>query len=202
RAARVGGHARAPRQPEADAVVQLLRHLEPVRAVGPEEPGTIMAFGGVIDVTAADGMARDLASILPGRLRAPRTPTVSRSAGLCDEFVHRLVTGIFRESGLAAAVAASPGTVDDLVGRAGLEPRRASAPVDWMLRRLCARGIVERSGAPPPLRLSGAGAGPGAGSGAGARGAGAPGSVMAADVRAGRDRREGLSGVPARRAQR
>jgi SAM-dependent methyltransferase len=105
-----------------------------------------MAFGGIIDVAAADRMARDLASILPARVGAPFTATFIRSAGLCDEFVHRLVFGIFRESGLAAAVAASPGTVDELVGRAGLEPRRAHAPVDWMLRRLCDRGILERVG--------------------------------------------------------
>jgi SAM-dependent methyltransferase len=110
-----------------------------------------MALGGIIDVAAADGMAQDLASILPARIRAPFTATFIRSAGLCDEFVHRLVIGIFRESGLAAAVAASPGTVDDLVGRAGLEPRRASAPVAWMLRRLCARGILVDE--PPRFRL-------------------------------------------------
>lgn len=112
-----------------------------------------MAFGGIIDVTAAEGMARDLATILPARVRAPFTATFIRSAGLCDEFVHRLGVGIFRESGLAAAVAASPGTVDELIGRAGLEPRRARAPVDWMLRRLCDRGILERTGDPPRFRL-------------------------------------------------
>jgi hypothetical protein len=112
-----------------------------------------MAFGGIIDIAAADGMARELASILPPRVRAPFTATFIRSAGLCDEFVHRLGVGIFRESGLAAAVAASPGTVDELVGRAGLEPRRARAPVDWMLRRLCDRGILERTGDPPRFRL-------------------------------------------------
>jgi SAM-dependent methyltransferase len=111
-----------------------------------------MAFGGIIDIAAADGMARELASILPPRVRAPFTATFIRSAGLCDEFVHRLGVGIFRESGLAA-VAASPGTVDELVGRAGLEPRRARAPVDWMLRRLCDRGILERTGDPPRFRL-------------------------------------------------
>jgi SAM-dependent methyltransferase len=105
-----------------------------------------MAFGGIIDVAAAQGIARDLESILPARVRAPFTATFIRSAGLCDEFVHRLVFGIFRESGLAAAVAASPGTVHELVGRAGLEPRRAHAPVDWMLRRLCDRGVLERVG--------------------------------------------------------
>src|SRR5262245_66026076 len=112
-----------------------------------------MAFGGIIDVTTADGMARDLASILPARVRAPFTATFIRSAGLCDEFVHRLGVGIFRESGLAAAVAASPGTVDELIGRAGLEPRRAHAPVRWMPRRLCDRGILERTGDPPRFRL-------------------------------------------------
>src|SRR4029077_5337279 len=112
-----------------------------------------MALGGIIDVAAADEVARDLASSLPARIRAPFTTTFIRSARLCDEFVHRLVVGIFRESGLAAAVAASPGTVGDLVGRAGLEPGRASAPVDWMLRRLCDRGILERTGDPPRFRL-------------------------------------------------
>ena len=34
-----------------------------------------MAFGGVIDVAAADGMARDLAAILPARVKAPFTAT-------------------------------------------------------------------------------------------------------------------------------
>src|SRR4030095_3505032 len=94
-----------------------------------------MAFGGIIDIAAADGMARELASILPPRVRAPFTATFIRSAGLCDEFVHRLGVGIFRESGLAAAVAASPGTVDELVGRAGLEPPRARPPVALAVRR-------------------------------------------------------------------
>jgi SAM-dependent methyltransferase len=112
-----------------------------------------MALGEIIDVAAADEMARDVASSLPARIRAPFTATFIRSAWLCDEFVHRLVVGVFRESGLAAAVAASPGTVGDLVGRAGLEPGRASAPVDWMLRRLCDRGILERAGDPPRFRL-------------------------------------------------
>jgi SAM-dependent methyltransferase len=112
-----------------------------------------MAFGGIIDVAAAEGTARELATILPPRVRAPFTATFIRSAGLCDEFVHRLGVGIFRESGLAAAVAASPGTVDELIDRAGLEPGRARVPVDWMLRRLCDRGILERTGDPPRFRL-------------------------------------------------
>src|SRR5262245_66527345 len=103
-----------------------------------------MAFGGIIDVATADGMARDLAATLPARVRAPFTATFIRSAGLCDEFVHRLVFGIFRESGLAAAVAASPGTIDELIRRAGLETRRARAQVDWVLRGLCARGRLGR----------------------------------------------------------
>src|SRR4029450_339565 len=100
-----------------------------------------MAFGGIIDIAAADGMARELASILPPRVRAPFTATFIRSAGLCDEFVHRLGVGIFRESGLAAAVAASPGTVDELVGRAGLEPPGGPAAARRVLACLGCAGI-------------------------------------------------------------
>jgi SAM-dependent methyltransferase len=112
-----------------------------------------MRFGGSIDIAAAEGAARELSSILPAPVRAPFTASFIRSAGLCDEFVHRLVIDIFRESRLAAAATGSPGTVDELIGRAGLEPRRARAPVDWMLRRLCDRGILERTGDPPRFRL-------------------------------------------------
>jgi SAM-dependent methyltransferase len=112
-----------------------------------------MAFGGIIDVAAAQGMARDLAEILPAPVKAPFTASFIRSAGLCDEFVHRLVFSIFRESGLAAAVAASSGTVDEVIDSAGLEPGRARVPVDWILRRLTERGILEPTGDPPRFRL-------------------------------------------------
>src|SRR4030095_16600651 len=114
-----------------------------------------MAFGGIIDIAPAEGMAGELASILPPRVRAPFTATFIRSAGLCDEFVHRLGVGIFRESGLAAAGAAAPGAGGEPGGRGGRAagPRRARAPVYWMRRRLCARGILERPGAPPRFRL-------------------------------------------------
>jgi SAM-dependent methyltransferase len=112
-----------------------------------------MAFGGIIDVAAAQGMARDLAEILPAPVKGPFTASFIRSAGLCDEFVHRLVFSIFRESGLADAVAASPGTVDEVIARAGLEPGRARVPVDWILRRLTERGILEPTGDPPRFRL-------------------------------------------------
>jgi SAM-dependent methyltransferase len=112
-----------------------------------------MAFGGIIDVAAAQGMARDLAEILPAPVKAPFTASFIRSAGLCDEFVHRLVFSIFRECGLAAAVTVSPGTVDELIARAGLEPTRARVPVDWILRRLSERGILEPTGDPPRFRF-------------------------------------------------
>ena len=112
-----------------------------------------MAFGGIIEVATAQERARDLAEMLPGPVKAPFTASFIRSAGLCDEFVHRLVFTIFRESGLAAAVEASPATVDEVVARAGLEPARARVPVDWILRRLTERGILEPTGDPPRYRL-------------------------------------------------
>jgi len=104
-----------------------------------------MASREVIDVGDAHTMAGDLADVLPARVRAPFTAAFVRSARLYDEFVHRLVFSVFRASGLAVAVGGAPGTSDEIMARAGLEPGRARAPVDWILRRLSHRGILERT---------------------------------------------------------
>ncbi len=104
-----------------------------------------MAVREIIDVGDTHEMAGALAEVLPARVRAPFTASFVRSARLYDEFVHRLVFSVFRASGLAAAVAGAPGTSDEIMARAGLEPGRARAPVDWILRRLSHRGILERT---------------------------------------------------------
>jgi SAM-dependent methyltransferase len=104
-----------------------------------------MAVREIIDVGDTHDMARDLAEVLPARVRAPFTASFVRSARLYDEFVHRLVFSVFRASGLAAAVGGAPGTSDEIMARAGLEPGRARVPVDWILRRLSHRGILERT---------------------------------------------------------
>ena len=51
---------------------------------------------------------------------------------------------VFRAVGLAEA-AREPGMADEIVRRAGLEPGRARVPVEWILRRIGRRGILEQS---------------------------------------------------------
>jgi SAM-dependent methyltransferase len=97
----------------------------------------------VVELAEAERRSRELAAILPARISPPFTGTFIRSATLDDEYVLRLTLGIFRTTGLAKA-AETPGTIDELIGRVRFEPNRARVPVDWMLRRLSHRGIVEQ----------------------------------------------------------
>jgi len=89
-------------------------------------------------------MARRLAEVLPPRISAPFTSAFVRSSTLFDEYVDGLVLSVFRAVGLAEA-AREPGTADEIVRRAGLEPGRARVPVEWILRRIGRRGILEQS---------------------------------------------------------
>jgi len=97
----------------------------------------------VVELAEAERRSRELAAILPARISPPFTGTFIRSATLYDEYVLRLTLGIFRTTGLAKA-AETPGTTDELIARVGFEPNRARVPVDWILRRLSHRGIVEQ----------------------------------------------------------
>ena len=97
----------------------------------------------VVELEEAERRSQALAALLPARISPPFTGTFIRSATLYDEYILRLTLSIFRTTGLAKA-AATPGTTDELVARAGFEPGRARVPVDWMLRRLSHRGILEQ----------------------------------------------------------
>src|SRR3989442_9103701 len=90
-------------------------------------------------------MAGDLAGVLPVGVGAPFAASFVRPARLYEGFVHRLVFGVCRASGLAAGVGGAPGTSDEIMARAGLEAGRARMPVDWILRRLSHRGILEQA---------------------------------------------------------
>ena len=98
----------------------------------------------VVELVEAERRSRELAAILPARISPPLTGTFIRSATLYDEYVLRLTLGIFRTTGLAKA-AETAGTTDELIARVGFEPNRARVAVDWILRRLSHRGIVEQS---------------------------------------------------------
>src|SRR2546426_5057917 len=66
---------------------------------------------------------------------------------LYEEFVDRLVLRVARETGLEAATR-EPASAQEVVAGLGLESRRALVPLDWILRRLAARGTLEEGGAP------------------------------------------------------
>jgi len=64
-----------------------------------------------------------------------------------DEFVYRLALGIFREAGLAAHLR-EPGSTEEVASRAGFPKERASVPLDWILRQIASRGVLETESAP------------------------------------------------------
>ena len=65
-----------------------------------------------------------------------------RSWDLYDEFVYRLTLRVFESAGLEAATR-EPGSTSEVAARAGLEPEPATIPLDWILRQLAARQILE-----------------------------------------------------------
>ena len=59
-----------------------------------------------------------------------------------DEFVYRLVLKIIRETGLESAIREG-GSAEVIAVRERLEVGQAAVPLDWMLRLLTARGVLE-----------------------------------------------------------
>jgi SAM-dependent methyltransferase len=97
-----------------------------------------------------------LREILPPELVPFFGAPFIRSHHLYDEFVFRLVIQVARDMGFEAALR-EPGAAADLAVRAKLEPRRAIVPLDWMLRLLALRGLLEeqRDEAPKRFRARG-----------------------------------------------
>jgi SAM-dependent methyltransferase len=100
-------------------------------------------------------VAAALGAHLPPGLAAAFDATFIRSSALYEEFVGRLVLRVARETGLEAA-AREGGTAAAIAARAGIEVGQARVPVDWMLRYLAARGLLESrasDGAEPAFHL-------------------------------------------------
>jgi SAM-dependent methyltransferase len=91
----------------------------------------------------AERIAAMVAPCLPPSLVPVFDARFARSSALYDEFVYRLTLGVFCDAGLGKAVG-DWGTVEEVVGRAGLDPRRAAVPVSWMLRHLSRHGALAR----------------------------------------------------------
>jgi SAM-dependent methyltransferase len=94
----------------------------------------------------AERIAAIVARLLPPALLPVFSPRFTRSHLLYDEFVHRLAVRVFVNAGLTAA-ASDWSKAADVVGRAGLEPRRSLLAVDWLLRHLADRGLLGRQDA-------------------------------------------------------
>ena len=97
-------------------------------------------------------LAAGVKRLLPPSLAPLFDAGFTRSHVLFDEYVVRLTAQVFRASGLEAAIAHWSG-VDDVVARAGLDPRVSRVPVDWILRHLAARRLIERDDALPRPRF-------------------------------------------------
>jgi SAM-dependent methyltransferase len=90
----------------------------------------------------AEAAAAFLRDVLPAQLQSVFDVSFIRSHYLYGEFVCRLALQIVRASGIEAALA-EPGSSADIAASAGLEPRQALVPLDWILRYLSARGLIE-----------------------------------------------------------
>jgi SAM-dependent methyltransferase len=95
-----------------------------------------------MSATGEADSAEVLKQLLPPALTPLFDASFIHSCVLYDEFVYRLTLQVFRSAGLEVA-SREPGSAGEIAGRAGLETGRALAPVDWMLRQLAARGVVE-----------------------------------------------------------
>ena len=90
----------------------------------------------------APAAAALLRGLLPAELLPLFDASFVRLHLLYDEFIHRLVLRVVGETGLEQEMR-EPGTPAEIAARAGFAGGQALVPLDWMLRLLTARGLLE-----------------------------------------------------------
>jgi SAM-dependent methyltransferase len=90
---------------------------------------------------AADALLREM---LPPYLLHVIDFSFLRSHYLYDEFVYRLTLQVMRETGLESAIQ-DGGSTEAIAARSGLAVDQAVVPLDWMLRLLATRGVLEEA---------------------------------------------------------
>ena len=90
----------------------------------------------------APASAALLRGLLPPELLPLFDVSFVRLHLLYDEFIYRLVLRVVSETGLEQAVR-EPGTPAEIATRAGFAGGQALVPLDWMLRLLTSRGLLE-----------------------------------------------------------
>src|SRR5262252_733544 len=105
----------------------------------------------------AEVTAARLRAMLPAELAPLIDFSFVRSHLLYDEFVCRLVLRVIQEVGLEATLRTG-GSAREMALKAGLEIERALVPLDWMLRHLTARKVLDEVPGedPPQFRARGA----------------------------------------------
>jgi SAM-dependent methyltransferase len=97
---------------------------------------------GPANAAAAEARLRDL---LPPALLEVFNASFIRSNLLFDEFVFRLVLQVLRQAGIDTALRVPAGT-EEIAVRARVDRARGLAPLDWMLRHLAGRGVIDADG--------------------------------------------------------
>ena len=98
----------------------------------------------------AEVTAARLQAMLPAELAPLIDFSFVRSHLLYDEFVCRLVLRVIQEVGLEATLRTG-GSAREMALKGGLEIERALVPLDWMLRHLAARKVLDEvPGEDPP----------------------------------------------------
>ena len=106
---------------------------------------------------SVERVAAAVARLLPPAMVPIFDPPFARSHLLFDEYVYRLTLGVVAAAQLDAPLGDGART-EDVVARAGLEPRRSVVPVDWLLRSLATRRALARDdgASGPRFRIDGA----------------------------------------------
>ena len=97
----------------------------------------------VSEIAHAEAVAQAarLRPVLPAELQSAFDASFIQSHLMYDEFVFRLLLQVLRETRLDEMVR-EPATVQEIANRGTLDPA-ALVPLDWMLRFLAARGLLE-----------------------------------------------------------
>ena len=95
-----------------------------------------------LTLAGAAALATGLQEALPPALRSLFDGCFLRSWDLYDEFVFRLALRVFQAAGLESATS-QPGDAAEIAARAKLEPGRALVPLEWILRQLATRSILQ-----------------------------------------------------------
>src|SRR6266545_4241937 len=111
---------------------------------------------GGIGHAKAESDAALLREMLPPYLLHVIDLSFLRSHVLYDEFVYRLVLKVIRETGLEASLQEG-GSAQVIAARGRFSVDQAVVPLDWMLRLLAARGVLEQApgAAPDEFRARG-----------------------------------------------